>query len=271
MLKHQTQTDRLGRIEIPVSGVRVTPMAVDELHRWIRATWEERRKTVILGHNLHSLYLWEVNPTFRGFYETADVVLTDGFPVLKMAQWCSGRPLSARRHRIGTMDWLPGLIRRTPVRRVAVVGASPESNAATVALLRAEDPERTVEGWPGRGWDPAAEDRVVGALQEYRPDFVIVGLGMPLQEEFLNRRWEELPTAIYAAVGGVIDQYCGRQRSAPRWLGPLGLEWAYRLATQPRRLGHRYLVEPWLLAHLLAAKALRPGAARGGRRFVHRP
>ena len=260
MLKYQTQTDRLSKIEIPVSGIQVTPMDTNELHRWIAATWEERRKTVILGHNLHSLYTWEVNPTFRAFYDKADVVLTDGFPILKMAKWQSGRPLSARRHRIGTMDWLPGLIRNTPVRRVAVIGASPESNAATVAMLRAEDPERTVEGWPGEGWNSALEDRIVGTLQEFQPDFVIVGLGMPLQEEFLSRHWEELPTAIYAAVGGVIDQYSGIQKSAPRWLGPMGLEWAYRLATQPRRLGHRYLVEPWILAYLLAAKAVRQSA-----------
>ena len=104
MLKYQTQTDRLSKIEITVSGIQVTPMDTNELHRWIAATWEERRKTVILGHNLHSLYTWEVNPTFRAFYDKADVVLTDGFPVLKMAKWQSGRPLSARRHRIGTMD-----------------------------------------------------------------------------------------------------------------------------------------------------------------------
>ena len=58
MLKYQTQTDKLGKIEIPVSGIRVTPMDTNELHQWIAATWEERRKTVILGHNLHSLYTW---------------------------------------------------------------------------------------------------------------------------------------------------------------------------------------------------------------------
>ena len=89
MLKYQTQTDKRGEIEIPVSGIRVTPMDTNELHRWIAATWEERRKTVILGHNLHSLYTWEVNPTFRAFYDKADVVLTDGFPILK---WPSGSP-----------------------------------------------------------------------------------------------------------------------------------------------------------------------------------
>ncbi len=271
MLKYQAHADRLGKIEIPISGIRVTPMDSNELHQWISQTWEEHRKAVILGHNLHSLYTWEINPTFRAFYDKAEVVLTDGFPILKMAKWCSGRRLSARRHRLGTMDWLPGLMRCTPVRRVAVIGASPESNARTVELLRAEDAERTVEGWSGEGWNPGLEDHIVQAVQEFRPDFVIVGLGMPLQEEFLSRHWEKLPTAIYAAVGGVIDQYSGIQKSAPRWLGPLGLEWAYRLATQPRRLGHRYLVEPWFLAYLLTTKALLAGRRKGGRQILNRP
>ncbi|MEF3121200.1 WecB/TagA/CpsF family glycosyltransferase [Kocuria flava] len=257
MLKHQTRALRPGTIEIPVSGAQVTPMDTEQLYRWIGAAWEARRKALLLGHNLHSLYLWEVDPAFRALYRRADVVLADGFPVLKLARWCSGRDLSAKRHRLGTLDWLPGLLHRTPVCRVAVVGASPESNAGTVARLRADDPARSVEGWPGAGWDAELEDRLVAELRAYRPDFVIVGLGMPLQEEFLARRWAQLPPAVYAAAGGVIDQYSGTQAMPPRWLGPLGLEWAYRLATQPRRLAHRYLVEPWLLARLLAAKALR--------------
>ena len=110
------------------------------------------------------------------------------------------------------------------------------------------------------------EDHIVRSLQEFRPDFVILGLGMPLQEEFLSRRWEELPTAIYAAVGGGIDEYAGIQKPPPRWLGPIGLEWANRVVTQPRRLGHRYLVEPWVLAYLLAIKVARGGTgASAGR------
>ncbi|GEO94611.1 WecB/TagA/CpsF family glycosyltransferase [Kocuria turfanensis] len=260
MLKHQSRAESTGPIEIPVSGVKVTPMDADELHRWISATWQEGRKAAVLAHNLHSLYTWEVNATFRAFYEQADVVLTDGFPVLKLAKWRSGRPLSAKRHRLGTLDWLPGLMGRTPVRRVAVVGATPAGNARTVQLLRAGAGSGEVRGWAGEGWHPMLEKRIVQELQEYRPDFVIVGLGMPLQEEFLSRRWAELPPAIYAAVGGGIDEYAGIQKPPPRWLGPLGLEWAYRLVTQPRRLGHRYVVEPWLLAYLLAAKVARRGA-----------
>ncbi|MFI7744680.1 WecB/TagA/CpsF family glycosyltransferase [Kocuria rhizosphaericola] len=260
MLKHQSRAQSTGPIEIPVSGVRVTPMDAEELHRWISATWQERRKAVVLAHNLHSLYTWEVNPTFRAFYEKADVVLTDGFPVLKLAKWKSGRELSAKRHRLGTLDWLPGLMGRTPVGRVAVVGATPAGNARTVDMLRRDAAAGQVEGWPGEGWNSVLEDHIVRSLQEFRPDFVIVGLGMPLQEEFLSRRWEELPTAIYAAVGGGIDEYAGIQKPPPRWLGPIGLEWAYRLVTQPRRLGHRYVVEPWILAYLLAAKAVRQDA-----------
>lgn len=263
MLKHQRQLSRTGEIEIPVSGVRVTPMDAGELLRWIDATWGQRRKAAILAHNLHSLYTWEVNPVFRAFYEQAEVVLTDGFPVLKLAKWRSGRDLSAKRHRLGTLDWLPGLMSETPVRRVAVVGATPEGNARTVELLQAQAPDREVRGWAGEGWTPQLEERVVAELQEFAPDFVIVGLGMPLQEEVLSRRWAELPAAIYAAVGGGIDQYAGIQKPPPRWLGPLGLEWAYRLVTQPRRLGHRYVVEPWLLAGHLARKAVRGERARG--------
>ncbi len=83
-------------------------------------------------------------------------------------------------------------------------------------------------------------------LAELRPQLVLIGLGMPLQEKVLRRRLDALPPAVYCAVGGAIEQIAGIQKLAPRWLGRLGLEWAWRLMLHPRRVAYRVFGEPWV-------------------------
>jgi N-acetylglucosaminyldiphosphoundecaprenol N-acetyl-beta-D-mannosaminyltransferase len=82
-----------------------------------------------------------------------------------------------------------------------------------------------------------AARRMAGA----RPDIVWVGLGTPRQDEVVDRLRELLPVT-FVAVGAAFDFIAGTKRQAPAWMQERGLEWAFRLATEPRRLWRRYLV-----------------------------
>ena len=66
-----------------------------------------------------------------------------------------------------------------------------------------------------------------------------------------------LPPAVYCAVGGAIEQIAGVQKLAPRWIGRLGLEWAWRLLLHPQRVAYRVFGEPWVLLGLLLRRRLR--------------
>lgn len=125
--------------------------------------------------------------------------------------------------------------------------------AHTTALA----PGASVSGMPGEGWDEELEEEVTAWLAEQRPQLVLIGLGMPLQEKVLRRRLDSLPPAVYCAVGGAIEQIAGIQKLAPRWLGRLGLEWAWRLLLHPRRVAYRVFGEPWVLLGLLVRRHLR--------------
>jgi N-acetylglucosaminyldiphosphoundecaprenol N-acetyl-beta-D-mannosaminyltransferase len=78
-------------------------------------------------------------------------------------------------------------------------------------------------------------------LADLRPDIVWVGLGTPKQDAFVYKFRERVPAA-FVAVGAAFDFISGAKRQAPLWMQDRGLEWAYRLAHEPRRLGSRYLV-----------------------------
>lgn len=235
--------------------VSVSPMDAEQTVRWI----QERRgqKHLLLNHNLHSVYLYQHNAVLRDLYGRASAVVIDGAPVLALARRETRTPLSAGM-RIGSTDWIAEMGRVDPDLRVFVFGAKPESNSAAVDELRRIMPRAVVAGTDGYVDRQAA----VEAIRAFGPDLVLVGLGMPVQEEFLSTFFAALPPAIYATVGGAIDYVAGANQLAPRWIGALGLEWFWRLVHEPRRLWRRYLWEPLLLAGTVTKRRLSHRASR---------
>jgi N-acetylglucosaminyldiphosphoundecaprenol N-acetyl-beta-D-mannosaminyltransferase len=189
----------------------------------------------------------------RTFLDNANIVLIDGFPIYLLARAGDvGRATTWKRSmRVGTLDWVPHISRLERLRRLAIVGSTAKSNEGAVARLRELLPDVETLGLPGECWNNDKADAVIEKLHEFQPNLVLVGLGMPRQEHFLAKHAADLPPAVYATIGGAIDQLSGYQRPAPRALGRLGLEWLWRLVSEPRRLAHRYLVEPWTLAAIV--------------------
>jgi N-acetylglucosaminyldiphosphoundecaprenol N-acetyl-beta-D-mannosaminyltransferase len=209
-------------------------------------------KRLLLHHNLHSSYLHETDANFRRLYQRADRTIVDGAPILWLTSLFTGSRLSAV-YRIPSTEWIAALSQVDTPRRLFAFGATAESNRKAVEELR-----RHLTTWTVAGVDGYVDDDVaIRRIADFAPDLVIVGLGMPRQEHFLLRNLDRLPDATYATVGGAIDYLAGTRRLAPRWLGPLGVEWLWRLAGEPRRLGYRYLVEPTLLLYRVALRCVK--------------
>lgn len=254
-------TEKLNRtmgIELRLLAVTVDAMTASDIVELLNREILTGRLFVMANHNLHSLYLAQTDDEFRRFYDSVDTTVIDGFPVLVMARRELKRSGITREldgtYRVGSVDWIERLSEVSGLSRIAVVGASEVSNRGACAALAAKVPGIETLSLPGAGWTEDRAREVVEALQAFRPDLVVVGLGMPLQEHFLSVNRAALPPAVYATVGGAIDQISGVQPMAPRWIGKFGVEWLWRLVRQPRRLAHRYLVEPIKLAAVLVRK-----------------
>ncbi|WKK71694.1 WecB/TagA/CpsF family glycosyltransferase [Rathayibacter oskolensis] len=180
---------------------------------------------------------------------------------------CAGARQGIRRsaltsaHRIGSTDWLFPLIERDQPLTIVAVGGTPESSAAASAAVRRRTSRMTWHAFDGfdgdfrgSGSPLTLEDALAGA------DLVLVGMGMPRQERWVMEHRLSAPQAAFANVGGCLDYIAGVQALAPRWMGDAGIEWAYRLVKDPRRLAGRYLVEPLKLAWIIAKDIV------GGRR-----
>lgn len=214
--------------------------------------------------NLDFLALARRDPVLKSDLQQSHLVVADGMPVVWLARLTGAR----RVQRLAGVDLVGALFAATrdePL-RVAVYGSTAEICAAAVPALHAMgDGARVVhiQNPPFRPLTP--EEREAGRLElmAARPDLVLVALGCPAQERLIAE-WSALDQGpLWIGIGGTLDFYGGVRRRAPQALQRLGLEWAARMAQDPRRLGRRYL-----LRDLPALVVLAPGclAARTRRR-----
>jgi N-acetylglucosaminyldiphosphoundecaprenol N-acetyl-beta-D-mannosaminyltransferase len=110
--------------------------------------------------------------------------------------------------------------------------------------LVARFPGLRIVGWyspPFRALTPDEDSAIVERINAARPDLVWVGLSTPKQERWMAAHVGHLVAPVLLGVGAAFDIHAGTLRQAPPWMQRSGLEWAYRLYREPRRLWRRYL------------------------------
>ncbi|WP_374575545.1 WecB/TagA/CpsF family glycosyltransferase [Phenylobacterium sp.] len=211
---------------------------------------EGAQGAIVANHNLHSLALMKLNPRMRDFYARADLIEIDSRPLIAWGRLL-GRDLGAR-HRCTYLDWRDAFWTMAQDRgwRVFYLGGEPGVAERAAEKIQARSPGlalATHHGYFDHRPGSAGTARVLQAIRAFAPDVIFVGMGMPIQEQWIEENQASLRGVIFP-VGAAFDYEAGAQSACPRWLGRAGLEWLYRFATQPRRLFHRYFVEPWSLA-----------------------
>lgn len=102
------------------------------------------------------------------------------------------------------------------------------------------------------------EKRVLSTIKELKPDILIVGMGVPLQEKWIDKHKAELGVNLCWGVGAAFDWLSGERKRAPKWMIRAGLEWAHRLYQQPLRLWRRYIIgNPLFLYRFIVYKIKR--------------
>jgi N-acetylglucosaminyldiphosphoundecaprenol N-acetyl-beta-D-mannosaminyltransferase len=109
-------------------------------------------------------------------------------------------------------------------------------------VLHSRHPGLDVRGWADGYFDADQAQARARAVAESGAELLFVAMGVPRQEYFIEEQWEHLGARIVIGVGGSFDVIAGLRKRAPVLIQRAGLEWAYRLAQEPRRLFRRYLV-----------------------------
>ncbi len=193
-------------------------------------------------------------PWLREFFNSAPLNFCDGAGIQLGARLLGGRIME----RITFGDWFDSFAGYCRARSISFffLGGHPGVAAAAAARLTAQFPGLIVAGSHHGYFDkePRGPENAdaIAAINRCPPDILLVGFGMPLQEEWLLQNWDHIDARVALPCGGFFDFLSGRMRRSPSWLRRCNCEWLGRLFIEPRRLWKRYLIgNPLFLLRVL--------------------
>ena len=210
--------------------------AIAEAERWIATG----RRGVMCFANVHVVETARRDRALAAALAGADLVLADGAPVAWALGSLRGRPS----RRVAGNDFFTALCgRRVGQYRHFFLGSTDHTLARMSDTVRTQFAGIEIAGSyspPFRAWNESDVAAMVDAVNAAAPDVVWVGLGAPKQELWMETVRGRISAPVLAGVGAVFDFVSGEKRRAPVVLQRVGLEWAHRLASEPRRLIGRY-------------------------------
>jgi N-acetylglucosaminyldiphosphoundecaprenol N-acetyl-beta-D-mannosaminyltransferase len=205
----------------------------------------ERRRGLVITPNVDHIVLIDDDPEVGTIFRSAMFLFADGMPIVWFSRLLRGRRLPER---VTGADLFLSVCRRAAEHDVSVyfLGGRAGASERVARRFAAELPTLRIAGsaCPARGFDddPDETRRIVDACNAARPDILFLCFGTPKQERWIARHLERFDVGPVLCVGASLDFAAGLIRRAPTLLQRLGLEWAWRLALEPRRLWRRYLV-----------------------------
>jgi N-acetylglucosaminyldiphosphoundecaprenol N-acetyl-beta-D-mannosaminyltransferase len=230
---------------VHIDGVRLDRVTEDQVVAAVLRALEQGRGGWIVTPNIDHLQKAGRDRELRDLLAGADLSVADGAPLVWVSRML-GQPLPER---VTGADLLWALCRGAARsgRSVYLLGGEPGVPEAAAAVLQEHAPGLRIAGTlsPEFGFDghPDGIKAVCEQVEAAKPDLVFVGLGFPRQERLIVELHSCLPAAWMLGCGAAIPFAAGAIDRAPGWMGRVGLEWAFRLLSEPRRLARRYLWE----------------------------
>lgn len=220
--------------------MRFTPLTPQSALDAVTELYARDEPAFVAHANAHTVNLAVEDPSYRAVLARADLVLNDGKGVMVAAR-LQKRSLPAD---LNGNFFTPLLLRRAADERwpVFLFGARPGVAERAAAALEAQIPSLSIVGIRDGYFTPDEEPAVIGAIKDAAPGLLLVGLGNPAQERWIDRNLPLTGARLGVGVGAFFDFQAGEVPRAPAWLNAVGLEWAYRLAKEPKRMWRRYVL-----------------------------
>jgi N-acetylglucosaminyldiphosphoundecaprenol N-acetyl-beta-D-mannosaminyltransferase len=224
--------------------------AVTQILHWVA---ERDRPYLVAAANTHVVTLTKLNTSFAHLLAKFDLVVPDGMPLVWYLNHFRKGELSDRVY--GPELMLRCFAASQNGEKHFLLGGSDEMREKLEKALLGRFPGLALAGGyspPFGSWDANEYDKICQLIEQSGAHLVWLGLGCPKQEEFLARLKPHLAPAVYLAVGAAFPLISGTVRQAPTPLQKAGLEWAFRLLMEPRRLWKRYLLHNSLFLYYVA-------------------
>jgi len=230
---------------VTLGGLRLAVLDMEETANFMIEALSPRRLAdrplFLTSANGEVLSRCASEPVTARLFRTADLISADGQPLVTMSRLRTSTPLPQR---VATTDLFHVVARKAQAAGLTfyLFGASESENAAAVANIRRIYPDLRIVGRCHGYLRGAALRAKVLEINHLAPDYLWVGLGVPLEQAFVAEFAPHLcNVGVIKTAGGLFNYLSGSYRRAPRWMQGCGLEWLWRIWLEPRRLFWRYL------------------------------
>jgi N-acetylglucosaminyldiphosphoundecaprenol N-acetyl-beta-D-mannosaminyltransferase len=243
---------------VEVLGVNVSVINMQDAIAAVEAWIASRSRTYVCITGAHGVIESQTDAELRGIHNRAGLVTPDGMPLV----WVSRLLGHRRTSRVYGPDLMRALtaVSATKGYRQFYYGGNDGVAALLAATMARQHPGLVVCGThtpPFRKLTAEEDAAVVETINTAKPDIVWVGLSTPKQEYWMASHMGRIDAPVMIGVGAAFDFLTGLKRQAPPWMQRSGLEWLFRLVSEPRRLWRRYAsIVPRFIA-LAAAQLMR--------------
>jgi N-acetylglucosaminyldiphosphoundecaprenol N-acetyl-beta-D-mannosaminyltransferase len=222
-------TERIALLNVPVD-----PLTMEEALARIESFIQSRQPHHVFTADASGIMRAQEDPELMGIVQRADLITPDGAGVL-IANQMRGMRLPERVSGVDLVERISALSAKQGY-RIYLLGAGEEIVQAAAGVLTERYPGLTIAGTRNGYFTADDEAKIVRDIAITRPDVLFVALGIPKQEQFIRRHFNELNVPVMIGVGGSFDVISGQLKRAPRWMQRSGFEWLYRFLQQPSRL-----------------------------------
>jgi N-acetylglucosaminyldiphosphoundecaprenol N-acetyl-beta-D-mannosaminyltransferase len=239
-------------------GRKITCITTSGLLSSIHNACKKRQKITVANYNVHTFNMSVQFPWFLNFLQTAEIAHCDGLGVVYALRFMGYAV--PQEYRVSYSILMPKLLEycNKSQRSIYLLGTKSEYLDAAIVNLRKQYPNAKINGHHGYFEidDEASNMKVVDDINRCKPNILIVGMGMPIQEYWVQRYRDHIDVNAILVGGAVIDRMAGVVPECPEFLSNNGLEWLFRLVREPRRLMTRYLIgNPAFLLQIAFAKS----------------
>lgn len=237
---------------VEILGVRVDCVSSNDVLSLIKDAVQKEEKKVFAYLTVHAINLAQVYPWFKEFLNTADIAYPDSEGV-RLGSWILGQKLPPQ---TALTRWIWSLAEFCTDKNLSMylLGSKLGVVEKAATALKNRFPLLKLVGchhgfFQKHGME---SDTVIEKINSAKPNVLLVGFGMPTQEDWIRRNKDRLHVNAILTAGSCFDYAAGIKSSCPTWVSRSGFEWLYRFLFEPRRLFKRYFFgNPQYLARVL--------------------
>jgi N-acetylglucosaminyldiphosphoundecaprenol N-acetyl-beta-D-mannosaminyltransferase len=250
--------NKINHPRVSILGVQVNALAMPSTLQIFANYISNRQSAYVCVVPAHSVMECVQNPSLYPAFNNSNLTTPDGMAIVwlmrlkghKSVQRVYGPDLLISACEFGiSRDW-----------RHYFLGGTDQTLAMLTAKLQTTYPDLKIVGHyapPFRPLSPEENEQIIASIRNSQADIVWIGLGSPRQEIWMHENFSKTDSSVMIGIGAAFDFLSGSKPQSPRWLQKLGMEWFFRLVSEPKRLWPRYRQYPrfvWLVIRELLRK-----------------